>query len=431
MAQPRVLMGGDLMRHWALFFIALLVLGIEWGAFRQSSRNHFEFHLRSAEEASRSGAHERAARHAVRAVAFRRNDGHARFMAARMLRRAELPTEAKPHLEIARQRLGDHPEIDLEQLLNAVQLGQASELVERALYERALRDSTNRILILEALAVAALAHYRIDKARALLDEWLKEESHDSRPYLWRGLALQQMGGYQEDAAIADFRRAVALNPNDEEARRRLGLLLIKKNAHSEAAEHFTALLAHRPSHVAAMVGLAQCKYALGEPETARALLTQALAIQPDQAEAQRELGMMLLNQGRTAEALLFLTRACELDPSDPYASYNLMQCLQQLGRDEEVQRQKAKHEALAARHERMQKLLAELQMRPKDADLLGELGGLYLQAGRADAEETGIWFLQQALQVSPKHQPSLQKLADFFERRGRHDWALEFRRKLR
>ncbi|MCX7701074.1 MAG: tetratricopeptide repeat protein [Gemmataceae bacterium] len=415
----------------AIFWIAPLSLASEWSLYRDLAQSHFDFHLREAQVASQNHRHELAARHAVRAAAFRRRDGQVRLLAARLLRRAELPTEAKPHLETARKRLGDHPEVDLEQLLNAVQLGQASELVERSLYRRAQRDPNHRCLILEALSVSALSRFRIDQARAWLDEWLSAEVQDPRPHFWRGLALQQMGGYQEDAALADFRRAVALNPDYDEARLRLAQLLVKKNAHAEAAGHFQTLLARQPRNAAAMVGLARCQSALGDGEASRGLLEQALGIQPDHVDALRELGILLLNEGRAEEALPLLRRANQLDPSDPYASFNLMQCLQQLGRDEEARRQKARHEALASRHERTLKLLAELQARPKDPDLLSELGILYLQAGRPDADAAGVWFLQQAIQMAPRHPQAVRTLAEYFERTGRRDLASELRHRLK
>lgn len=419
------------MARKALFLLLLPSLGLEVLIYRRLAHIHFEFHLQAAQVATDRHRHEVAARHAVRAAALQRRDGRVRLLAARLLRRAELPTEAKPHLETARKRLGDDPEVDLEQLLNAVQLGLASELVESSLHRRAQRDPRHRCLILEALAVSALSRFRIDQARAWLDEWLSNEVQDPRPYFWRGLALQQMGGYQEDAALADFRRAVVLDGEYDEARLKLAQLLVKKNAHAEAAGHFEILLGRQPRHAPAMVGLAQCQSAMGDAEAARRLLETALAIQPDQVDALRELGILLLHQGRAEESLPLLRRANQLDPSDPYASYNLMHCLQQLGRDEEAKRQKSNHEALVARHERTLKLLAELQTRPKDPELLSELGTLYLQAGRSDAEAAGVWFLQQALQLSPRHPRALRALAEYHERMGRRDLALELRQRLR
>lgn len=312
-----------------------------------------------------------------------------------------------------------------------MQLGVASDLVENSLYRRAQRDPVHRSLILEALAVAALSTYRIDKAQALLDEWLRDGTQDPRAYVWRGLALQQMGGYREDAALADFRRAVEIDPDYAEARRRLARLLLKKNAHTEAQRHFEYLLNKDAGDTTALVGLARVKAALGEGIEARELLQQALKQAPEDVEALREFGILLLNEGRAEQALPFLARANELDPSDPYASFNLFSCYQQLGLEDEARRQKEKHDALAARHARTLKLLAELQARPRDADLLHELGTIYLQAGRADAEATGLWFLQRALEAAPKHPATLRALADHYERIGRRDLALEFRRRLK
>ncbi|WP_147477129.1 tetratricopeptide repeat protein [Corallococcus sp. AB038B] len=68
-----------------------------------------------------------------------------------------------------------------------------------------------------------------------------------------------------------------------------------------------------------------------DPDKARSALTQALAVEPDSALAAGHLGLLLLEQGKDAEALQWLARATPEEPRDPMTQYNIGQAFQNQG----------------------------------------------------------------------------------------------------
>jgi Tfp pilus assembly protein PilF len=386
-------------------------------------------HLDAARSDLEHHHYESARQHALAAAEYWPHRGDVRLLAARACRRAEHPDEARPHLAAARDQLGETDDVRLEQQLIPVQKGE-SEFIESALRRRAEIDPEHRELILEALAAGQLSTFRIDQARATLVEWLKEQHDDPRPFFWHGLALEQMAGYQEDAAMADYRKAIDLDPDFDEARRRLGKLLLKKKMIVDARAQYETLVKNHPNDAAALVGLGQVKIAQGETDSGRELLQRAVQIDPSEADGSRELGSLLLDEDRSADALPLLQKACKLQPQDPYASHSLTQCLRRLKRDKEADAEQARYDRLAANQARALKLLGELQQKPKDAALLHELGALYLEGGRPEYEQTGLWLLQRALQVDPSRAETLKLLANYFDRKGKPEIATQLRQRM-
>jgi predicted Zn-dependent protease len=81
-----------------------------------------------------------------------------------------------------------------------------------------------------------------------------------------------------------------------------------------AAREATAILKEHPGHPAAMMLLGTARRGTGSPEAA-ASFSELAAVQPNSAPVQLELGRTLSIQGRDAEALTALKRAVELEPN--------------------------------------------------------------------------------------------------------------------
>jgi tetratricopeptide (TPR) repeat protein len=94
-----------------------------------------------------------------------------------------------------------------------------------------------------------------------------------------------------DEAIADYRKAVGIKPDDAEAHYNLGVLLIRERAAKEAV----------------------------------ASLQKALEIKPDFALAQYYLGVVLAGQGQVDEAIAHLQKALEIKPDFEAASDKIAQ----------------------------------------------------------------------------------------------------------
>jgi predicted Zn-dependent protease len=81
-----------------------------------------------------------------------------------------------------------------------------------------------------------------------------------------------------------------------------------------AAIEATEILKEHPGHPAAMLLLGTARRGAGSPEAA-ASLSELAAAQPNSAPVQLELGRTLFTQGRDADALKALKRAVELEPN--------------------------------------------------------------------------------------------------------------------
>jgi Flp pilus assembly protein TadD len=283
-------------------------------------------------------------------------------------------------------------------------------------------------LILEALVQGALATTRLYRIKQLTDEWLKEPTRDPRPYYWRGFAHERFGGYQQDKAIADYKSAIERDEDFDEARERLANLLVNKNWANEARPHFEILLRRRPGDPKLLASMGRCLTAMGEIDAARQLLDRALTSFPDDPDLLRERGILALHDGKPEEAEPFLRRAVGSKTQDLAAGYNLYLCLQRLGRENEAKEQYQRHKELEAETNRLRQLMRDYQDRPRDADLLHEIGALYLSTGNSDFELTGLSWLRRALEVNPRHKKTCILLADFYQKKGMYELAGRLRK---
>jgi tetratricopeptide (TPR) repeat protein len=417
------------LRHrWGVLAVLAMLLALAGGGYA-FHRHRVGQQLRAADQELARFHYEAAWQHANRAAELNwPEQGEVYFLAALTARRAGHPEEGKVHLAAAEKLQGDTEEIRLEKQLLAVQMGQATEFLESTLYRRIGLDAVHRHLIIEALIQGALLDVRLYQIKQLTDLWLETPSPDPRPYFWRAFAEQQFGGYIEDRAIADYAAAVERDPDFDEARERLADLLLKKGRVPESRPHFEELLKRRPDDVKAMVGVARCLMALGTIDEARDLLDRALARSPDDPDALRERGILALQDGKAEEAEPYLRRADAARTQDPSTSYNLYICLQRLGREREAKEQQERHEAVQADNRRLRQLLRDYQDRPRDADLVQQIGAMYLATGNPDYEMTGLNWLRKALDIDPRHKKTYAALADFYQKKNMPEMAARLRR---
>ena len=87
-----------------------------------------------------------------------------------------------------------------------------------------------------------------------------------------------------------------------------------------------------PSEVEALVALARQEHGAGRLDAAEAAYRKILALRPDVAEVHNDLGILLAQQGKCAEAIPLLERALAADPREAKAGVLLARC-QILGKD--------------------------------------------------------------------------------------------------
>ena len=124
--------------------------------------------------------------------------------------------------------------------------------------------------------------------------------------------LASLGRYEE--ALAQFQRALSVQPDRALAHYNLGAALGALNRHDEAAAHYKKALAERPDYPAALNNLGNSLHALLRPAESLEAFERLLLLDPGHAPAHFGAGNALQILGRVDEARQAFERAAALAP---------------------------------------------------------------------------------------------------------------------
>ena len=258
--------------------------------------------------------------------------------------------------------------------LGYLDVGTNGESDDDAAESAGLRSPREMIEVYQIARKGEEAVWRQDYAAAV--QWLKpavaKSPESVRLRFDLASAFFELGRYRE--STAEFDAVLKLNPNNAAAHNQMGLSLDRLGNPEEGIEHLLTTIRLRPGHKNAHYHLADMLARTGrvdeaadfldraervDPESkepdylqelekirvktltnvgsalardgrfARGMtrLNQALAIDPDYADAESNLGVSLLSSGDYAEGVLRLRRAVRLDPNHVDAIYNLAKAL--------------------------------------------------------------------------------------------------------
>ena len=177
---------------------------------------------------------------------------------------------------------------------------------------------------------------------------LKPTSHpaEGQARAWISLA-HLIEGTKPDEALAAYRQAATLQPQDPEAHLSAGLLLEKQNKFADAEGEYKQALAIDPASSDAITGLANI-YMRGRhfPEAA-VELRKLTAAHHDLAPAHLQLGRVLAADGKTDDAIAELEIAARLTPKDLSVRRDLADLYTTSGKNEEAE---AEYRVLLAAH---------------------------------------------------------------------------------
>jgi tetratricopeptide (TPR) repeat protein len=210
--------------------------------------------------------------------------------------------------------------------------------------------------------------------------------------------LQKTGAYE--ASAAKWRQALALNPDDEFAHRKLGSVLMMTGHREEAAAQLRkaneiqlrAALEADPTSARGFNDLGVLLVETGRAEEAIAQFEKAARLKPDYAAARANLGGALAKLGRLDEALAELRRAIESDARYAPAHYNLGLVLSQRGDAQEA----------------IGEWRSALEIDPKYAEAHDSLGDALEAQGRT-AEALAHW--RDAIDLQPNDAQALRRAA--------------------
>ena len=120
-----------------------------------------------------------------------------------------------------------------------------------------------------------------------------------------------------DEAIAEYRKALEIQPDYAHAHYRLGIALKDKGQLDEAIAEFRKALQIQPDDAAAHNNLGFALQDKGQLDEAIAEYRKAVQIQPDDADAHDNLGVVLQDKGQLDEAIAEFRKALQIRPDAP------------------------------------------------------------------------------------------------------------------
>ena len=198
--------------------------------------------------------------------------------------------------------------------------------------------------------------------------------------------------------------AAELEAASDEAvqRNNLGASLLQQGKVDEAVAEFQKALALDPKYTAAQLNLGYAYDRQGRPEEAMAQYQKVIALEPGNLFAHNNLGVLYDKKGRYDEAIREFERVLQIDTSNATALENL----------ENAKRSKG---TVQEREERFAQARKEVEARPDDPRAAYNLGRLFASYGK---KEQALEWLAKALELGfddvkfLKDDPALVPLKD-------------------
>lgn len=174
----------------------------------------------------------------------------------------------------------------------------------------------------------------VAEALELVERAIALDPHQGKYYNSRG-ALH----YAEDrdhVAIADFRQATLLTPDDSMAWNNLGNALLRQGEVNEAEAAFRRALSRQPAPVAAINNLGVALKRQGQIDKAMICFREAILHDPTYVDAHFNMGELLYQMDEIEGAEEYFRRALELDPKCAPAYASLAQVLHDQHRPDEA-----------------------------------------------------------------------------------------------
>ena len=241
-----------------------------------------------------------------------------------------------------------------------------------------------------------------DEAIRILSQMIKDRPSSAVPHA--GLATMYIQQNRLEEAVAEFREALRLNPQDDASRVSYVKVLVSLPDFATALPIARDYLDRHPNEFEALYLMGWIDRELGNYDEARAKLTQAVRLNPNHFDAHYSLGVVLAKIGQPALARTQLEKALQIDPSSDQTHFRLANVLRSLGLQDEAKKQLELYQTSSA--ERAKKDVAT-----NKANQAKE----FLQKGEI---QRAVDLYKEAVQQNPKNARMLFSLALALDEKG-------------
>ncbi|MBN2579906.1 MAG: tetratricopeptide repeat protein [Pirellulales bacterium] len=238
-----------------------------------------------------------------------------------------------------------------------------------------------------AAAQAAVEAEDFVRAAAIADQLAMDSPEHPQVRTVRAEALLHTGG--ADEALAEARRAAELSPLDPHAQRILGRAAWRRGRLTQAQDAFSSAIRFSDRAPPALTEYAWFMASQRGPKPAEQAARQAVAAAENSATAWAALGLAQYRLHRLAEAEESLRRALAIDPEDPNAQSVMVLLLQDRGKNAEAEILADHLEA----HPGTEDLVESVRHEAKERRLAARLVVRHLDRPPPAAPPRGIWFV--------------------------------------
>ncbi|OYV71171.1 MAG: hypothetical protein B7Z74_07270, partial [Deltaproteobacteria bacterium 21-66-5] len=300
-------------------------------------------------------------------------------------------------LSVARRRAGAIGEARRD-LRRAAELGWSKEAitVQHAICDFQSGDRNAEPFLLESLKAGCddeiageiydclirgyLADLYLREAGLCIDYWIQWRPDAPQPHAYKAELMHALGDPGKE--VEEYRTLLRLDPDNRDARMKLGHLLLENRAAEEALEHFQHCRKLAPDDAGIAFAIAACQRSLGDLAAAEKGLRDSLSGDESStalhAFALTELGQVAVSQRKYHDAAGFFQKALELSPADRTAHYALGLVLTRLGNKRDGDRHLEKSREIDEQNARLSELVPEIIRFPDDPSPRREAGEILL-----------------------------------------------------
>ena len=204
----------------------------------------------------------------------------------------------------------------------------------QSLWEHAIQNTSGNYIAYNNLGTVLLRQKLPDAALVQFRKALEIKPDFENAYVSAGSALMLMG--QIDQAIEYYKKALELRPNSAEDWSNLATAQLKRGEPEEVIADYKKAVALKPDSAELQYNLGRALADNREWNDAIGYYRAAIRIQPNEARFHNNLGVALIKVGKADEALQELREALRVNPNYPEAHYNFGSVLLYLGRKDEA-----------------------------------------------------------------------------------------------